>query len=48
MTIKYMRAGYYRFLDTSEKTIYIGSTKNIHTRLNHHFSKKGSNVRKEA
>lgn len=45
---KYKGPGCYRFIDTSENTIYIGSTKNIHTRLNQHFSKKGPNVGKEA
>lgn len=48
ITIKYKGPGCYRFLDTVENTIYVGSAKNIHTRLNQHFSKKGSNVGKEA
>lgn len=48
ITIKYKDAGCYRFIDTSENAIYIGSAKNIHTRLNQHFSNKGSNVDKEA
>ena len=48
VTIKYNGPGCYRFLDTLENTIYIGSTKNMHTRLNQHFSKKGFNVGKEA
>lgn len=48
ITIKYKGPGCYRFLDTLENTIYIGSTKNIHTRLNQHFSKRGFNVAKEA
>lgn len=48
VTIKYKGSGCYRFLDTIENTIYIGSAKSIHTRLNQHFSKKGSNVGKEA
>lgn len=47
-TIKYKGSGCYRFIDTTENTIYIGSAKNIHTRLNQHFSNKGSNVDKEA
>lgn len=48
VTIKYKVPGCYRFLDTTDNTIYIGSAKNIHTRLNQHFSNKGSNVGKEA
>lgn len=36
------------FLDTSENTIYVGYAKNVHTRLNQHFSKTESNVGKEA
>ena len=48
ITIKYKGPGCYRFLDTLENTIYVGSSKNMHTRLNQHFSKKGSNVGKEA
>lgn len=48
ITIKYKGPGCYRFIDTTENTIYIGSSKNIHTRLNQHFSNKGSNVDKEA
>lgn len=48
ITIKYKGPGCYRFLDTLENTIYVGSAKNIHSRLNQHFSKKGSNVGKEA
>lgn len=48
ITIKYKYSGCYRFIDTTENTIYIGSAKKIHTRLNQHFSKKGSNVGKEA
>ena len=48
ITIKYKDSGCYRFIDTLENTIYIGSAKNIHTRLNQHFSNKGSNVGKEA
>ena len=48
ITIKYKGPGCYRFIDTTENTIYIGSAKNIHTRLNQHFSNKGSNVGKEA
>lgn len=48
ITIKYKQPECYRFLDTTENTIYIGSSKSIHTRLNQHFSNKESNVRKEA
>lgn len=48
ITIKYKGPGCYRFIDTTENTIYVGSAKNIHTRLNQHFSNKGSNVDKEA
>ena len=48
ITIRYKDTGYYKFLDTSENTFYIGSAKSMYTRLNQHFSKKGSNVRKEA
>lgn len=48
LLMKYKGAGCYRFLDTLENTIYIGSSKSIHTRLNQHFSNKGSNVDKEA
>ncbi|SFI95339.1 GIY-YIG catalytic domain-containing protein [Terrisporobacter glycolicus] len=48
ITIKYKGPGCYRFIDTTENTIYIGSAKNIHTRLNQHFSNKGSNVGKKA
>ena len=45
---RYRGPGCYRFLDTLENIIYVGSTKNIHTRLNQHFSKRGFNVAKEA
>lgn len=48
ITIKYKGSGCYRFIDELENIIYVGSAKNIHTRLNQHFSKKGSNVGKEA
>lgn len=48
ITIKYKGPGCYRFIDITENIIYIGSAKNIHTRLNQHFSNKGSNVKKEA
>lgn len=48
ITIKYKGPGCYRFIDTTENTIYIGSAKRIHTRLSQHFSNKGSNVDKDA
>ncbi|MCC3863378.1 GIY-YIG nuclease family protein [Terrisporobacter petrolearius] len=48
LTIKYKGPGCYRFIDTTDNTIYIGSAKKIHTRLNQHFSNKGSNVGKDA
>lgn len=48
LNIKYKGPGCYRFIDTTENTIYIDTAKNIHTRLNQHFSNKGSNVGKEA
>lgn len=48
ITIRYKDPGCYRFIDTTENTIYIGSAKNIHKRLSSHFSPKGSNVGKEA
>lgn len=48
ITIKYKGPGCYIFIDTTDNTIYIGSAKKIHTRLNQHFSNKGSNVDKEA
>lgn len=48
ITIKCEVPGCYRFIDTTDNTIYIGSAKNIHTRLNQHFSKKQSSIGKEA
>lgn len=48
ITIKYKGPGCYRFIDTTDNTIYIDSAKNMHTRLNQLFSPKGSNVGKEA
>lgn len=48
MYLKYSGSGCYRFLDPMEKTLYVGSAKNIHRRLSSHFSKSGSNVDKEA
>ena len=46
--IKYSGSGVYRFIDTSNNVIYVGSAKNIDKRLKSHFSPKGSNVDKEA
>ena len=46
--IKYTGSGVYRFIDTSNNIIYIGSAKSIDKRLKSHFSPKGSNVDKEA
>ena len=46
--IKYSGRGEYRFIDTSNNVIYVGSAKNIDKRLKSHFSPKGSNVDKEA
>ena len=46
--VKYSGSGVYRFIDTSNNVIYIGSAKSIDRRLRSHFSSKGSNVDKEA
>lgn len=46
--IKYTGSGVYRFIDTSNNIIYVGSAKSIDRRLKSHFSSKGSNVDKEA
>ena len=46
--IKYTGPGVYRFIDTSNNIIYVGSAKSIDRRLKSHFSSKGSNVDKEA
>ena len=46
--VKYSGSGVYRFIDTSNNVIYVGSAKNIDKRLKSHFSPKGSNVDKEA
>ena len=46
--VKYTGPGVYRFIDTSNNVIYVGSAKNIDKRLKSHFSPKGSNVDKEA
>ncbi len=46
--IKYSGSGVYRFIDTSNNVIYVGSAKSIDKRLKSHFSPKGSNVDKEA
>ena len=45
---KYTGPGVYRFIDTSNNIIYVGSAKSIDRRLKSHFSSKGSNVDKEA
>ncbi len=46
--IKYTGSGVYRFIDTSNNIIYVGSAKSVDRRLKSHFSSKGSNVDKEA
>ena len=46
--VKYTGPGVYRFIDTSNNIIYVGSAKSIDRRLKSHFSSKGSNVDKEA
>lgn len=38
---RYKGPGCYRFLDTLENTIYVGSAKNIDRRIHSHFSKGG-------
>ena len=44
--IRYEGPGCYRFLDTSENIIYIGSSKNIQRRLNSHFRGKQGHLGK--
>lgn len=44
--LKYTDSGVYRFLDTMENTIYIGSAKNIQRRLNSHFGGKQGHLGK--
>lgn len=44
--IRYEGPGCYRFLDTSENIIYIGSSKNIQRRLNSHFGGKQGHLGK--
>lgn len=44
--LKYTDSGVYRFLDTMENTIYIGSAKNIQRRLNSHFRGKQGHLSK--
>lgn len=39
--LKYKGAGCYRFIDTLENVIYVGSAKNIDRRLHSHWSKSG-------
>lgn len=46
LLMKYKSAGCYRFLDTLENTIYIGSAKNIDRRLNSHFKGKQGHLGK--
>ena len=48
LTMKYNGPGCYRFLDTTENIIYVGSAKNINRRLNSHLRGKGSNLSKDA
>lgn len=44
--IRYEGPGCYRFLDTSENIIYVGSAKNIQRRLNSHFGGKQGHLGK--
>lgn len=44
---RYRGPGCYRFLDTLENTIYIGSTKNIDRRLRSHFNGKQGHLGRE-
>ena len=46
--IKYTGPGVYRFIDTSNNIIYVGSAKSTDRRLKSHFSSKGSHLPKEA
>ena len=46
--LKYKGPGCYRFLDTLENVIYVGSAKNIQRRLNSHFGGKQGHLGKEA
>ena len=46
--LKYKGPGSYRFLDTLENVIYVGSAKNIQRRLNSHFGGKQGHLGKEA
>ena len=46
--MKYKGFGCYRFLDTTESTIYVGSAKNIDRRLNSHFKGKQGHLGKNA
>lgn len=47
MLLRYKGPGCYRFLDTLENTIYIGSAKNIDRRLRSHFNGKQGHLGKE-
>lgn len=44
---RYRGPGCYRFLDTLENTIYVGSAKNIDRRLRSHFNGKQGHLGKE-
>lgn len=44
---RYKGAGCYRFLDTLENVIYVGSAKNIDRRLRSHFNGKQGHLGKE-
>ena len=44
---RYRGSGCYRFLDTLENTIYIGSAKNIDRRLRSHFNGKQGHLGRE-
>ena len=39
--VKYTGSGVYRFIDTLENIIYVGSAKNIDRRIHSHWSKSG-------
>lgn len=45
--IKYKGPGCYRFIDTIENVIYVGSTKNIDRRLKSHFGGKQGHLGKD-
>lgn len=48
LLMKYKGFGCYRFLNTTESTIYVGSAKNIDRRLNSHFKGKQGHLGKNA